>query len=222
MICNICKSTAFGEGPNGRLSKGGHAPRCVSCKSLERHRAARALFDLLKAPNRFQQLDALDCSQEKHFDESWFRTTTKAPKGTFGQPDPSKLALSKNRFSVIAVSNMLEYAHDYKETLLMLSRALKPSGFMSIQCPVPANRETTEDWGFSDPKRNNRFRIFGNDFGSILMQILPSAHVLAIEPIDPATKESEVMHIVTSSQRWTNILMTCGYNCRLLAKFKRA
>lgn len=216
MKCNICNSTTFIEGPNGRLTKEGLAPRCTSCRSLERHRAARALFDVLQTPNRFRQIDVLDGSHENYIEETWFRTTTKVPKGQFGQPDPSKLSLSKNSFGVIVISNTIEYATDYKGAIGSLFRALKPTGFMSIQCASPANRATTDDWGFNDPKRNNRLRIFGNDFGTIIKQIFPNTHVIAIEPIDPVTKESEVMHIVTNSQRWANVLMVSGYNYRLI------
>ena len=44
LVCNICGSNQFSEGPFGRRSRTGKLPACVSCGSLERHRLIRHVW----------------------------------------------------------------------------------------------------------------------------------------------------------------------------------
>src|SRR5262245_34402495 len=72
-ICNICGHDRFVPGPFGRLSRGGLAPRCARCRSLERHRAARQAIDRIREPDLLAELSLIRFSDDPIVDDNWFR-----------------------------------------------------------------------------------------------------------------------------------------------------
>jgi hypothetical protein len=72
--CPICGGTEFGPAPNGRLSQRGRLPLCLGCKSLERHRAGRALMEIIRDRELFKQCSLLQFGEPGIVAKGWFRS----------------------------------------------------------------------------------------------------------------------------------------------------
>jgi hypothetical protein len=69
--CPICGSEEFVPGPKGRMAPNGKMPRCAACKSLERHRMFRIMFERL-GTGAFRGMRAIQFSPDPTLDPKWF------------------------------------------------------------------------------------------------------------------------------------------------------
>ena len=66
--CPICGSTSFVPGPKGRMAPNGRMPRCAKCRSLERHRMFRMMFERLGPERLPRRRDAIQFSPDPTLD----------------------------------------------------------------------------------------------------------------------------------------------------------
>jgi Methyltransferase domain len=211
--CNICKGTQFGPGPNNRLSRSKIPPICLKCKSLERHRAGRAVVEQLRRDvrDKLKKYSLLQFSSEPIVANGWFGSVTQAPqKGTLKREDTTA------NFDFIVCSYTLQSEQDPKAKILEMYRALSPEGLIFLGYPSPMTRTTTLDWGAPDPKRHGAYRVFGRDFEKEFKTIIPKAVVMRVHGKDPVTGDEEFSYLITKNSFWVRQVFRAGLEAEML------
>lgn len=192
--CNICGSSEFEPGFAGRL-RGGLPPQCARCKSAERHRAARTVYEKLKPLGQWWRV--LHFAPDTSVDPAWFALYRPS---TFGRPsglDMLDTGLPDAAFDVVISNHVLEHVPDFVAGLRETLRVVGPFGI--VHCMVPANSWGLDDWGFADPARNAHYREFGADFAVTVQKILGGVKALGIACGDPVTGAADMIYLFARS-----------------------
>ena len=170
--------------PNGAL------PRCSACRSLERHRIFRLMFERLGA-ELFRSWSAIQFSSDPTIDPNWF---ARFELSVFGEPsgeDIQHIARPDGAYDLVACSHVLEHVADDRAALHELLRISAPDGLMFLAFPDPFREEKTRDWGFAKPEKHGHFRVYGGDVSKRFRTYIPEQPVLAFMGADPVTGERE-------------------------------
>lgn len=193
--CNICGSTHFGLGPNGRTAANGRAPRCLGCDSLERHRGVRRLFQAI--PREFLAgRRALQFSADPSLDSRWFGSLEVSRFDGENSLDVQSIARADGSYDFLSLSHVLESVPDDRSGFDELCRILAPRGLMHISFGAPLSRSRTLD--FEVPLHEwKAHHLYGRDlverFGCERRQL----HVIEVQATDPCTGIGEVVHLFT-------------------------
>ncbi len=161
--CPICGGTTFGPGPRGRLSPNGKLPRCAGCKSLERHRIFRIMFERL-GPENFSDWSAIQFSPDATVDASWFRSFELSVYGEPGGQDIQAIDRPGRRLRhrvLLACAGACRRRPARRCTSCCASA--KPDGFVYLAIPDPFREDVTRDWGFPKPEKYGHWRVYGGD-----------------------------------------------------------
>jgi SAM-dependent methyltransferase len=214
--CPICRGTAFGPAPGGRLSRRGLPPRCLQCRSLERHRAGRDLMERIRDRERFRAYALLQFGDDPIVAKGWFRTAEVSPAAGDGALDPQAIARPDGAFDVVISSHVVTRVADHRLALREIMRVLSREGFAFIAYPSPLTRAETQDWGFADPARNGNHRILGRDFEAELRKLLGAAYLMAVRVPDPVTGDEDLVYLATRNFFWTRRLLAARYEVKLI------
>ncbi|WP_207544030.1 class I SAM-dependent methyltransferase [Sinorhizobium alkalisoli] len=187
--CPICGGTSFEPGPRGRMALTGVLPRCSGCKSLERHRAARVLFDRL-GPARFAGWSAIQFSPDPTVEPAWFGSFELSVYGPPDGIDIQQIDRPDGAYDYVGCSHVLEHVGDDRAALCELLRITSPSGFVYLNIPDPFAEEVTRDWGFPKPEKHGHWRVYGRDVALRFARYIPRQPVLAYRGTDPVTAEA--------------------------------
>ena len=198
--CNVCGGGRFAPGPGGRRTPAGHAPRCETCGSLERHRALRARLSTLDR-KWLAAMDVLQLSADPSIDRSWFRHLTTSRYGGPGRGlDVEHIALPSASFDLVICCHVLEHVRRDDQALRELARVTRPSGSMMVMVPSIAQRRTTEDWGYADRARDGHYRTYGRESLATRLRTVLPRHRAAFLPLrDPVTGVRDLAVAVTRS-----------------------
>jgi SAM-dependent methyltransferase len=198
MACNICGNATFGGGPGNRVSRSGKLPRCSSCQSLERHRAARAAFDLLNDDD-FAEFDVLQFSRDRSAEASWFRSYEVSEYGSKTSLDLQKIDRPTGRYDMVICNHVMEHVPYDNAALNELTRVVKTNGFVFLTFPDPANIARTTDWGYPRKDQHYHFRIYGKDVEERFKAYIPHRWVLRAPIADPATGVDDLIYFLAKS-----------------------
>jgi SAM-dependent methyltransferase len=201
--CNICGENRFGPGPFGRLSEAKLAPRCLNCRSLERHRVARAAIDRFRISDRFATLTLIRFSIDPIVEDRWFATAEVSLYGGENSIDVQKIDREDESYDVVVCSHVIEHVADDTRAVRELVRIVSPKGFLVLAYPRTEHGEPTQDWGRPDPARNEHYRAYGADFEPQLAGISPDVTAIAIKGRDPVTGDGKRFSILSKSKFWT-------------------
>lgn len=193
-VCNICGSSAFGPGMGGRL-RGDLPPLCSGCGSVERHRAARTIYEKLRPLSRWWRV--LQFAPDQSVDPQWFAAYRPSVFGTPSGLDMLATGLPDAAFDVVISNHVLEHVPDYiaglRETLRLVG------SFGVVHCMVPAHSWGLDDWGFADPRKNEHYREFGADFAPAVQKALSGVNAIGIAAADPVTGAADMIHLFSRS-----------------------
>lgn len=215
-ICPICQHTEFGPVPNGRLSRRGMPPRCLKCRSLERHRSGRALMEALRDRERFKRYALLQFADEGIVARGWFQTAEVSPTSGVGALNPQAIARSDGTFDVVVSSHIITRVADHLAAVREIGRVLNADGLAFLSYPAPSTRETTSDWGIADPARNGNYRLLGRDFEPQLRTLTGDAYVIAVKTPDPVTRDEDLIYLITRNFFWVRRMLALSYDARLV------
>lgn len=187
--CPICGGTTFEPGPRGRMALSGVLPRCAGCKSLERHRVARVIFDRL-GPERFAGWSAIQFSPDPTVDPAWFASFELSVYGAPGGIDIQSIDRPDGAYDYVGCSHVLEHVGDDRAALRELLRITAPRGLVYLNIPDPFAEEVTRDWGFPKPEKYGHWRVYGRDVALRFDRYIPLQPVLACRGTDPVTGEA--------------------------------
>lgn len=197
-VCPICGSSAFTHGPNGRLSPDGTLPRCVDCRSLERHRAYRMAFAALD-PSRFSDLQALQFSPDPVVERDWFVRHEISEYGTASELDLQAIDRKDDAFDVVIVNHVLEHVEDDGAALGEIDRVVRADGFVFLSVPDPARVPATRHYGRAREDKHGHWRVYGPDIIDRFAEVLPHCFVVTLQPSDPVTGAPDTAYLVTRS-----------------------
>jgi hypothetical protein len=162
VACNICGGTDFTEGPSGRLSATGIAPRCQTCRSLERHRAFRAAMDRIPRA-LLSWRSALQFAPDSSIDPTWFASFEGSVYGGENSIDVQQIPRPDGTYDFISLSHVMEFVPDdvgaFGELMRVGSHAL------ILHIAFASTLEPAVSIDYDQPHGPfGRFHNYGSDF----------------------------------------------------------
>lgn len=197
--CLICGGTAFAAGPNGRMARSGQPPRCLGCRSLERHRIIRQVFDAL--PD-----ELLSGARALQFSDD-----VAAPRERFASVEVSEYC-GENSLDIMNVdrpdagydwviaNHVIEHVADHHKAVGELMRIAAPTGVVQLTVPTPSTALETWELDAPDPKAHGHYRGYGSDFPMVIAPGLGGARGLQVIGRDPSTSGWDVVYLFTRSR----------------------
>ena len=214
MPCPICGNDSYGPGPGGRMSLSGEAPQCTSCRSLERHRLFRLVFDELRAAD-FSRFSCLSFSRDPTASAAWFASFEISLFEVDNSLDIQRIDRPDAAYDVVVCNHVLEHVPDYRAAIRELARITHPRGFLFLSFPNPTVRLRTVDWGYPRADQHGHFRVFGRDIEDVFRNEIPNHQVIAVTARDPVTREPDMAYIITHSETYGRLLGASGFSIRL-------
>lgn len=216
--CNICGGQKFETGPLGRLSENGMHPCCSQCKSLERHRAMRALFLRIDRERFLSPLKALQFSWDPSLEKKWFKSCTESYFGGTNSMDLQDLPLADGSQDFIFLSHIIEFVKDDIAAFRNLSRVLSAKGILVI-CFTHTGQRTERSWPDGNGP-HGAFHRYGSSRFSYFDAAGHSLTPLEVVTLDPVTHVPLVFDIFTRNMELAEHLMglsrrtvSLGYRC---------
>jgi hypothetical protein len=163
-VCNICNGTRFIAGPGQRLGASGMPPKCGACKSLERHRALRSVYQALEPHLPFTEMSALQFSNDRSVESNWFESYEISVYKVANSIDIEAVDRKDGQYDAVICNHVLEHVKEDDTALGELMRITSERGFLQISVPGSCRMEKTRDWGFPDPSKHGHYRQYGMDF----------------------------------------------------------
>ena len=204
LVCPICGGSTFGPGPRGRMALNGTMPRCEGCKSLERHRVYRVMFDKL-GPENFAGWSAIQFSPDPTVDPDWFASFELSVYGEPGGIDIQAIDRPDEAYDYAGCSHVLEHVGDDRAALNELLRITRRDGLLFLSIPDPFGEEVTRDWGFPKPEKFGHWRVYGADILERFGAYIPDQSVLAYRGEDNVTGDRTGAFLLPRSKarhRW--------------------
>jgi SAM-dependent methyltransferase len=184
--------------PNGRL------PRCARCRSLERHRIFRIMFERL-GPRDFADWSAIQFSPDPTVDRGWFRAFELSVFEGDNSVDIQSIDRPSGAYDLVVCSHILEHVSDDRAALRELLRITAPDGLLYLAFPDPFRETRTRDWGFPKREKHGHYRVYGGDVVERFARYVPEQPVIAYLGEDPVTGEREGCFLLPKSpgrQSW--------------------
>ncbi|WP_422002600.1 polysaccharide pyruvyl transferase family protein [Reyranella sp.] len=207
--CPICFGTTFTPGPGGRLSRTGRVPQCARCRSLERHRIFRLIFDSFRTPD-LRNLSCLAFSLDHSASAEWFAGYEVSIYGKRNSLDVQRIDRADASYDVVICNHVLEHVPDYRAALRELVRITRPGGFVFVSFPAPIDRPLTTDWGYPRADQHGHYRVFGRDVEPVLAAELPEQQIIAVTGRDPVTGVEDMAYIITRASGLAQVLMNAA------------
>ena len=194
------------------MGRGGRAPTCLGCGSLERHRAVRTLFETIRVREEFARIDLLEMASRRVVPHAWFRAVT--PVRDFRRFDPQKMPMPDRSFGVVISMQVLNQVVDVPRALAETMRVLAQDGLACLSFAAPATRAQTET--LKAPALGGDRRIYGADFEPELHEMLTGHSVAACEIADPVTGAGDLVYLVAPRFDRLRRIIRQGLDLRLL------
>lgn len=191
--CTICRCETFQPGPLSRLSNTGRLPCCTKCGSLERHRIARRVMDLLPESLLIEKR-VLQFSKDDSVKAARLAEHRVSEYGSSDSLDIQAIAVADGSYDWVVSHHVVNFVpHDDKALTEML-RVAGPNG--AVLVTVGGTTDTFDTRVFDEPTGPHAaYKIYGSDFADRLQQLLPSAHLLEVVAIDPCTATLDVVYV---------------------------
>lgn len=191
--CHICGGDKFGPGPAQRAASTGAPPCCITCGSLERHRAGRSLFEVF--PIGFLcWRRALQFSPDTAVNPSWFYSFEISVYGGENNLDLQKIKRANDSYDFLSLSHVLEFVPDDEAALDEIARVLSPSGIVHLSLSNPTTRSETFHYS-SATGHHGYFHLYGRDFQDRLKSKIRALFSIQIEVDDDVTGATEVVYL---------------------------
>jgi len=199
--CTICGHSEFKLGPLGRVAKNGNPqpPRCIHCRSLERHRIIRQIYDALP-DTMLSQLSALQFSDDIGAPKERFGTYEISQFGEGNSLDICDIARPDANYDWVVCNHVIEHVEDEFAAMAELLRITKPTGV--LQMSVPETFKALETTEYDAPLEDDYFhwRSYGSDFPFRYSKQLESVSGLQAIASDPVTGCWDVVYLFTRSR----------------------
>lgn len=194
--CIICGGEEFSTGPNGRSSFAGIPPRCVRCQSLERHRALRGVYEVLRHELDFTSMRALQISQDRSIVPAWFASHELSVYGGTNSIDIQAIDRADGAYDLVVCNHVLEHVPDDRKALSELVRVVGTDGILQLAVPGPFRMKKTVDWGYPKESDHGHYRLYGPEGVPGLVRQQGDVALLVFDARDPVTGSPERLYFV--------------------------
>jgi SAM-dependent methyltransferase len=201
--CNICGNTEFELGPSSRLSISKRPPLCVRCRSLERHRIVRAMFDSFP-----QELLAgtrcLQFSPDPALDPARFEEILVSVWGGANSLDMQAIALADGSYQWVYSSHVINHVPDAAAALREMLRVVGDGTIVLSVGGTVFNYATADSERVFGPDR--QFKLYGTLYADEVQRVLPQVAVLELVGLDPCSVSLDAVYFVSkNAQRLTRM-----------------
>lgn len=196
--CNICGGTDFELGPSNRTSITHRRPFCATCRSLERHRVVRAVFDAL--PHSLTAgTRCLQFSPDPALDPKRFRELVVSVWGGENSLDMQAIALPDGSYDWVYSSHVINHVPD---TVAALREMLRVVGEGCVVLNVGgsvfnyATRASEQIVG-----GDRQFNVYGTLYADDVQAALPEVAVLELVAMDPCSVSLDSVYFASFDQQ---------------------
>jgi hypothetical protein len=189
--CNICGGDKFVFGSLVR-DQSTPAPQCASCKTVERHRIVRGIYEHLRP--LLTERRAFQFAPDRSVEPEWFSEFKSSVYGSNNSVDMMNTGFAAGAFELLISNHVLEHIADDTAAMRETLRVVGKTGIVHICVPSPLHQWSTQDWGYPDPKVHSHYRIYGADFPLRMRRSIESLHCIGVIGEDPITATSDVVY----------------------------
>jgi len=215
--CTICGNDQFKLGPAGRVAKNGNPqpPRCIRCRSLERHRIIRQIYDALP-DSMLLQLSALQFSDDIGAPKERFSTYEVSQYGAENSIDICNIDRPDASYDWIVCNHVIEHVEDEFAAISELLRITAPDGVLQISVPETFEKLETTEYGAPLEEDHFHWRSYGSDFPLRYSEQLREFRGLQAIASDPVTGCWDVIYLFTRSRDRMNQIGQALYDADLV------
>lgn len=197
--CVICGGGIFGPGPHGRLSRGGIMPRCTGCRSLERHRALRLIYNAI--PDRFlSEADCLQFAPDPAAPRDRFRSFELSVFGQDNHLNMMRIDRADASYGWVVANHVIEHLANDLAGIAEMMRIAGPEGVVQLTVPAPKIKFRSQAMPEPDNRATFHFNHYGSDFPKLMTPALGGAAGIAATAVDPCTGIWDVAYFFSASK----------------------
>jgi SAM-dependent methyltransferase len=189
--CNICGGDEFVFGSLVREPRT-PPPQCASCKTVERHRIVRGIYEHLRPV--LTRRRAFQFSPDRSVEPEWFAVFESSVYGSTNSVDMTDTGFADGAFDWIISNHVLEHVADDAGALRETLRVAGASGVVHVCVPSPMRQWATQDWGYPDPRIHAHYRVYGADFPLRMCQKIRNLHCIGAIGHDYITGIRDVVY----------------------------
>ncbi|VAW11470.1 hypothetical protein MNBD_ALPHA09-716 [hydrothermal vent metagenome] len=197
--CIICGGQSFEPGPSGRLTHNGLEPRCGNCRSLERHRTLRLIYNAI--PDSF--LGAANCLQfapDRAAPRDRFASFEISVYGGKNHLDMMRIDRADGSYGWVVANHVIEHLANDLAGMGELMRIAGTRGIVQVTVPAPKARLRTKVLPSPDNITRFHFHTYGSDFPQKMKPALGGGAGIAAIATDPCTGSWDVAYFFSASQ----------------------
>jgi SAM-dependent methyltransferase len=180
------------------MAPSGAPPRCSTCRSLERHRGFRLVFEALR-PLDLASRSALQFSDDPAVDPAWFAAHEISVFGGANSLDLAAIDRPDGCCDVVICNHVLEHVADDRAALAELDRVLAQDGWLFLSVPDPLRVLATVEYGRRRDDKHGHFRLYGPDIEARFAETVPAWKVVRATARDPVTGAPDRCFLLTRS-----------------------
>jgi len=180
------------------MAPNGMPPRCSGCRSLERHRGFRIVFEALRRL-ALGARRALQFSDDPAVDPAWFAAHEVSVYGGANSLDLAAIDRPDGCYDVVICNHVLEHVGDDRAALAELDRILAGEGWLFLSVPDPLRVPATLEYGRRRDDRHGHFRLYGPDIEARFAATVPASKVVRVTAHDPVTGAPDRCFLITRS-----------------------
>lgn len=194
IACNICGGTAFEVGPFGRKARNGSPPRCTQCRSLERHRVIRQVYDAIPE-QLLSSASALQFSADPATPVDRFESVEISQFDEDSSLDMMDIDREDGCYDWVIANHVLEHVSDDLLGLSEMLRVVSERGVVQLTVPSPATE--LESWPIDNPEKNiwEHYHGYGSDLPLRMREVLDGHFGLQVIGTDKATERWDVVYL---------------------------
>lgn len=197
--CSMCGGTEFGRGPNQRLSASGVPPRCLTCRSLERHRVIRTVYDALP-DSLLANRRALQFSDDIATPRQRFSAVEISVHGGDNHLDMMDIERGDNSYDWVIANHVIEHVKDDLKAMAELLRVVSGEGVVQLTFPTPSTALETWELDEPDPDSYDHYRGYGSDFALRMAPVLGDVLGVVVVGRDAATGCWDLVYFFSASK----------------------
>jgi SAM-dependent methyltransferase len=189
--CNICGGEEFVFGSLVR-EQSTPPPQCASCKTVERHRIVRGIYEHLKPVLSGRR--AFQFAPDRSVEPEWFSDFESSVYGSSNSVDMMNTGFADGAFDLVISNHVLEHIADDTAAMRETLRIAGPTGVVHVCVPSPLRQWATQDWGYPDAKIHYHYRLYGADFPVLMCRKINNVHCIGVVGQDPITGTADIVY----------------------------